>query len=251
MEKIQWLKLNDRKDIYTRMVDKIAAKDFVSQRIGSEFIIPTLAVWDNINLIDIKSLPDKFVLKTTHGGGNNGVCICKSKSDFDLDKAKKRLQSSLKHDIYKEYREWPYKNVPRKIIAEQYLDFPDGDDLIDYKIYCFNGVPRFIQVIKDRNSNETIDFFDTSWNRQPFYGLNPKPKPSLAEIPRPQNLEKMIEIAQILSEGITFLRVDLYNIEGRIYFGEMTFYPASGMGAFTPSDWDVKLGQMLKLPFEQ
>ena len=246
-EKLQWLKLYDRIPQHTNLVDKYKVKEIVSQKIGSQYIIPTLGVWKSFQEIDFDSLPEKFVLKTTHGGGSLGVVICKDKSTFNYSEAEKKLNKSLKQNIYKYMREWPYKNVPRRIIAEEYLDFPSKKDLTDYKIFCFNGTPKFIQVIQDRNSVESIDFFDTDWNHQPFVGLTPNCKNAPILSKKPKNLDIMLQIASKLAEDTAFVRVDLYNIEGKIYFGELTFYPASGFGKFTPHCWDKHLGDLLLL----
>lgn len=247
-EKLQWLKLYNRKPEYTQMVDKYEVKKYVANIIGNEYIIPTLGVWDRFDDIDLDKLPNQFVLKTTHGGGNNGVVICRDKSKLDKDAARKRLNKSLRMSIYDLLKEWPYKDVKRRIIAEEYLECIGNTDLVDYKFYCFNGQPLYCQVIKDRNSKETIDFFDQEWNHQVFYGLNPKAIQSSYPIDRPINYDKMVEVASKLSHNIPFARVDLYNIEGKIYFGEITFFPASGFGVFTPSEWDRKLGNLIKLP---
>ena len=144
-------------------------------------------------------------------------------------------------------REWPYANVPRRIIAEEYIDFPTKKDLTDYKIFCFNGKSKYIQVIQDRNSEESIDFFATSWNHQPFVGLTPNCKNALTPPEKPKNLDIMLQIASKLALNTKFVRVDLYNIDGKVYFGELTFYPASGFGKFTPDSWDRHLGNMLSL----
>ena len=247
-EKIQWLKLFNRKPEYTQMVDKYAVKKYVANIIGEEYIIPTLGVWDRFEDIDLDKLPKQFVLKTTHDGGSYGIVICKDKDVFDYKAAKKTINRSLRRCSYKVMREWPYKNVKRRIIAEEYLECIGNTDLVDYKFYCFNGQPLYCQVIKDRNSKETIDFFDQEWNHQVFYGLNPKAIQSSYPIDRPINYDKMVEVASKLSHNIPFARVDLYNIGGKIYFGEITFFPASGFGVFTPSEWDYKLGEWIKLP---
>ena len=246
-EKIQWLKLHDHDKSYSKMTDKILAKEYVSGIIGDKYIIPTYQVWNTIDEIDISVLPDRFVLKTNNGGGSNGVIVCRDKESFNYDTARKILKSSLNTNIYKTHLEWAYKDIEPKIFAEMLIENDNGGDLIDYKIFCFNGEPKYIQVIQDRRSVETIDFFDTEWNLQEFVGLNPDVKNSAEPIGQPQNLDEMLAIARKLSAGIRFLRIDLYNINGTIYFGEITFYPASGMGRFKPSIWDRRLGDMIVL----
>ncbi len=252
-EKIQWLKLYNRNPFYTTLVDKFAVKDYVAKIIGEEHVIPTLGVWNNANDIDFDKLPDQFVLKTTNGGGGD-VIICKDKSKFDKDEVVNHLNRGLKKKIYMRYREWPYKNVPLRIIAEKYIDFEnssnnkDSSDLVDYKFFCFNGMPKFCQVIRNRNTKETIDFYDMEWNHMPFVGLNPVVKNGLNSVAKPQKLKGMISICEKLSEGFPFLRVDLYNVDEKIYFGELTFFPNSGFGAFNPDEWNYRLGNMLTLP---
>lgn len=252
-EKIQWLKLYNRNPLYTTLVDKFAVKKWVADKIGEEYVITMLGVWNNANEIDFESLPDQFVLKSTNGGGGD-IIICKDKYKFDRENAIKHLNRSLKNSIYNNYREWPYKNVPPRIIAEKYIDFEnssnnkESSDLIDYKFFCFNGIPKFCQVIRNRNTKETIDFYDMSWNHMPFVGLNPVAKNGLNPVAKPKNLKDMISICEKLSEGFLFIRVDLYNVDGKIYFGELTFYPASGFGVFKPDEWNFKLGDMIKLP---
>ncbi len=247
-EKIQYLKLWYRKPEFTALVDKIAAKKYVETRLGKHLLIPTLKVWNSPEEIAPDDLPDQFVLKTTHGGGSNGVIVCKDKSTFDFAEARKRLDRAMKADIYMYQREWPYKNVRRRILAEPYMQNEDDAELTDYKFYCFDGVPRYCQVIANRHTGETIDFFDMEWNHQEFVGLNPACGNSPTPIRKPTRLEEMYRTAFALSEGLPFLRVDLYEINGKVYFGEMTFYPASGMGAFSPDEWDFRLGDLITLP---
>lgn len=246
-EKIQWLKLHNRDKRFTTMVDKIAVKDYVARAIGQKYVIPTIGIWNSFDEIDFNSLPEKFVLKTSHGGGSMGVVVCSERSKLDLAHAKRMLEASLRADIYRTYREWPYRDVPRRILAEEFIEMPGKDELSDYKIFCFNGVPKYIQLIQDRHSGETIDFYDTDWHRLPFIGLNPKAHHAAEDAPRPEGLDEMLQIAAKLSSGIPFLRVDLYNIAGRILFGELTFFPASGLGRFAPSEWDRKLGDLIEL----
>ena len=250
-EKLQWLKLYNRKPEYTKMVDKLAVKKFVSDKIGDEYVIPVLGVWDKPEEIDFDSLPERFVLKTSHGGGSVGIFICKDKKQLDKQKAIKLMRRAMKQNIYRQSLEWPYKNVSKKIFAEQFMeDKPDVADLPDFKWYCFNGDPKYCQVIKDRKSNETIDFFDTDWNHQEFIGLNPNVTHAKVLPERPVHLETQIHIAKELSKDIPFSRIDLYEIGDKTYFGEITLYPASGMGKFRPEQYDIILGQMLVLPCE-
>jgi hypothetical protein len=249
-EKIQWLKLYNRKPEYTTMVDKYAVKEIVANKIGEQYIIPTLGVWDNFDEIDFDALPEQFVLKTTHGGGGGGVVICKDKTQFNKEKARNVLERSLKHGIYTAYREWPYKNVPRRIIAEKYISNGVDAELTDFKFYCFNGEPRYCQVIADRRTKETIDFFDMDWNHQGFYGLNPKCEPAAKPAAKPAAFENMKKIAGLLAKDTQFVRVDLYAVNDTNYFGELTFYPASGLGVFTPDSADFDLGKLLTLKGE-
>jgi hypothetical protein len=251
-EKLQWLKLYDRKPEYTRLVDKYAVKDYVAKKIGEEFVIPTLGVWDKPEDIEWEKLPNQFVLKTTHGGGNTGVVICRDKTAFDYNRAISKLKNSLKEDLYSILKEWPYKNVPRRIIAEQYIDpAPNVKDLPDYKWYCFNGEPKYCQVIQDRTTKETIDFFDSNWVHQEFIGLSSLAEHAAKIPPRPSNLETQIRIAGELSKGLPFSRIDLYETGDHTFFGEITMYPASGFGSFRPDQYDKMLGRMLVLPGER
>ena len=250
-EKIQWLKVYNRKPEYTMMVDKYAVKQYVADRIGEEYIIPTLGVWDTPEDIDWNSLPNQFVLKTTHGGGGCGVVVCRDKRRFSKQDAIAKLWSSYNSEIYPNLREWPYKNVPKRIIAEEFMASVKNTastDLSDYKFFCFNGEPTYSQVIRDRYSKETIDFYDMEWNHQEFVGLNPVARNGLTPVARPKHLDEMIGICRKLANDHTFVRVDLYVIDEKQYFGELTFYPASGIGTFLPEVWNGRLGDLLTLP---
>lgn len=246
-EKIQWLKLYDRNQMYTIMVDKYAVKDFVAEKIGRKYVIPTLGVWDRPEEINFDELPQQFVLKTTHGGGSEGVVVCDDKTSLKKERVIELLQQAFKEDIYKAFREWPYKNVHRKIFAECYIG-DKNQDMIDYKFYCFSGVPMFCQVIMGRHTKETIDFFDMEWCHQNFYGLNPKAMPAKTEPNKPLHFDKMKEIARQLSQGLIFSRIDLYDTINGPFFGEITLFPASGFGTFTPNKYNLILGEMIKLP---
>lgn len=246
-EKIQWLKLHDRQEHYVDLVDKIAVKAYVKKMIGEEYIIPTLGIWETADSIQFDALPSKFVLKCNHDSGS--VVICRDKETFDFTTAKKKLRKSLKKDAYYWGREWPYKFVDRKIFAETLIEYPDcpNMDLLDYKVYCFNGEPIYCQVISERTTAEKIDFYDMNWNHQPFIGLTPGVKNSERTIAKPQSFNKMIEISRVLSHDIPFSRIDFYVIDDKLFFGEITLYPNAGFGEFTPSEWNKKLGDLIKL----
>lgn len=251
-EKIQWLKLYNRRPEYTLMVDKYAVKKYVADIIGEKYIIPTLGVWGKPEDIDWDALPNEFVLKTTHGGGSGGVVICKDKKTFDRNKAILTLRDSMNGDIYRSLREWPYKDVKKRVLAEKYMapkDMVNNPiyDLSDYKFFCFNGEPKYCQVIRDRHSKESIDFYDMNWRHQEFVGLNPIASNGINPVPRPLLLDDMICICHKLSENMKFVRIDMYVIDNRIYFGEITFYPASGMGLFNPDKWNEELGNLISL----
>lgn len=244
-EKIQWLKLYNRRPEYTMMVDKWAVKDYVAGVIGPEYVIPTLGVWNKPEDIDFDSLPNEFVLKTTHGGGSGGVFICTDKSKLDARLVVEKMKKAMKGDVYRCYREWPYKNVKRRIIAEQYIGIKN-DDLKDFKFFCFNGEPKYCQVIGGRKTNMVIDFFDTDWNHQPFH--EPKHYPFSAQIVnRPHSFQLMLELSRKLSADIPFLRVDFYEIGNHPLFGELTFFPTSGLGGFEPDKWDKVFGENIIL----
>ena len=245
-EKLQWLKLHDRNPLYSILVDKHAVKPYISNKIGSEHVIPTLAVWNTVDEINPDVLPKGFVLKWNHDSGS--IFICRDKSSFDLERAKRKLSLGQRRNGFWYGREWPYKNITPCILAEQLLvDSDHPNDLIDYKFYCFNGEPAYCQVIRDRHVKETIDFYDMDWNHQEFVGLNPKAPNGSTPVAKPVTLDLMKGICKQLSHDIPFVRIDLYEVDGKVSFGEMTFYPASGFGRFTPSVWDERLGDMIHL----
>lgn len=244
-EKLQWLKLHDRKPIYTTMVDKYAVKEYVASIIGDEYIIPTLGVWDKFEDIDFDTLPNQFVLKCTHDSG--GLVICKDKSKLDMASARKRINRSLKRNYFYVGREWPYKDVKPRIIAEKYMEDSSTSELRDYKFFCFGGVVKCFKVDFDRFIEHRANYYDRAGNRLNFGEAAYPPDPSRS-ILLPNNLSQMIEYAEELSKGIPFLRADFYNVDETVYFGELTFYPASGFGKLVPEDWDGILGQWIELP---
>lgn len=242
-EKLQWLKLYDRNPEYTQMVDKFETKKYVADKIGKEYIIPTLGVFAAFDEIDFAKLPQQFVLKCTHDSGS--IVICRDKNTFDIKAARNILEDKLKRNYYWAGREWPYKNVERKILAEEYMASPC--DMIDYKFMCFNGKPRMIFTCTERyeKSGLKVTFFDLKWNKLNFERHYPS---SIKEISKPSNLDLMIELAEVLSSEIPFVRVDFYEIKGQVYFGEMTFFPGGGMEEFRPLKWDYILGGWIDLP---
>ena len=243
-EKLQWLKLYDHNPKYSIMVDKAAVKDYVSKLIGSEYIIPTYGIWDSFDQINFDTLPNKFVLKCTHDSGS--VCICKDKKTFDFGKARRKLNKGLKNNLYYWGREWPYKNVKPRIIAEELLD--DGNnELIDYKYMCFNGKVRCMFTVTNRFSKNGmhVTFYDTDWNIMPFTRHYERDK---VAIKKPVNYDKMVELAEILSKELIFARIDFYEVKGKIYFGEITLCPGNGIEEFRPYEWDNNLGSWINLP---
>lgn len=246
-EKLQWLKLHDRNANYTMMVDKDKVKSYVGEKIGKEYIIPTLGVYDEFRDIDIGSLPDKFIMKCTHDSGS--TVICHDKSQFDFRKARRFLNKRLRKNFYYFGREWPYKDVRPAIIIERYMEDDKNEDLLDYKFLCFNGKVKCSFVCSDRRSEAglAVDFYDLAWKHMPFTRHY---RNSGILINKPKHYDKMIELAEILSEGIPFVRVDFYEIRGRIYFGEMTFFPGNGMEEFEPECYDKVLGDMLDISNE-
>lgn len=247
-EKLQWLKLYNRKPDYTQMVDKIAVKHIVASKLGDSVVIPTLKVWENADDIAFEDLPDKFVLKTSHSGGNTGVIICKDKSKLNLESVKRKLKQSLKSDIYRDYKEWPYKNVCRRIFAETLLETSENSDVVDYKFYCFDGYVDSVLLCVDRQIGDAkFYFFDKNWELK-RYNKRGKEAPENFTLPKPKNIERMFEYASVLSKGLPYARIDLYNVDGKIYFGEITFFPASGFDSNRLLEADLHFGAMIKLP---
>lgn len=246
-EKLQWLKIYDRNPQYTQLIDKYEVKKYVEMKIGGEFVAKLLGVWDSPDQIDYDSLPDKFVLKTTHGGGNCGVIICKDKYKLDKEHTRQVLNSSMKYDLYRDSREWPYKNVKRRIIAEEYLEDAATQELRDYKFFCFDGKAKALFVATERQTRKEpfFNFFDEDYNSLDFKQGHPR-----AEIPpvKPSKFEEMKVLAEKLSQGLPHVRVDLYEANDKVYFGELTFYHFGGMVKFSPEEWDYKFGSWLNLP---
>lgn len=243
-EKLQWLKLHQRTPFYTSLVDKLAVKQRISQILGEEFVCPVLAAWDSVDEVDLDSLPDSFVLKTTYSGGNNGVAICKDKKSFDWEAAKAKLQEEAKRtDIYYRYREWPYKHVARKVFAEKYL----GDNLTDYKFYCFDGDADCVLVCTDRQKGKIKYYFlDQNWHLLP-YNSDSKNAPEGFSLPRPEGMDRLFDLAAQLSKGFPFVRVDFFDVDGSIYFAEYTLYPASGLDPKKTAEFEKRAGEKINL----
>ncbi len=244
-EKLQWLKVNYRNPIQTVMVDKHEAKHFIAECVGSQYIIPTLAVWDSVEDIDFDALPNQFVLKCTHDSG--GIVICKDKSSLDFEAAKAKLSVSLKRDYSKIAREWAYQNVPRRIIAEEYISELGKDDLLDYKMYSFHGEPKLTVVCSNRFSKigTRMNFYDINWEPMGIYFGHYPPLPT--EFPKPATYEEMKRLTAELSKDCPFLRVDFYEIKGRLFIGELTLFPGAGFEKFRPMSKDYELGEWLHL----
>ncbi len=242
-EKLQWLKLYDRHSEYTKMVDKAAAKEYVAGIIGKEYIIPTLGVWDEFEDIDFDALPNQFVLKCTHDSG--GLIVCNNKEKLDIEKAKKKINKSLRKNYFHGTREYPYKNVKPHVLVEKYME-DENEELQDYKLMCFNGKVKCSFVCSERFSSDglKVTFFDRNWIKMPFYRKYPNSKVTIF---KPHSYDKMVELAEKIAQKIAnpFIRIDFYNIKGQIYFGEITFYPGSGMEPFYPAKWDRIFGDWI------
>lgn len=249
-QKLQWLKLYDRKPLYTQLVDKYAVRQYIGEKIGEEYLIPLVGgPWKNTDEIDFDALPEQFVLKCNHDSG--GLVVCRDKSRLDQEAAKKKLNRHLQVNYYMSSREWPYKDVKPCIFAEQYMeDERQKSGLIDYKFFCFHGKARFMYVSQGLEDHSTahISFYDLEGKDLPFKRTD---FAAFDKLPyKPEGLGKMIELANVLAQAVDspFLRVDLYEIGGRIYFSELTFTPCSGMLPFDPPEWDETIGGWLTLP---
>lgn len=243
-EKQNWLKLYDRKPIYTVMVDKYLAREFVAEKIGKEYLVPLLGVWDNADDIDFSLLPDKFVLKCNH---NSDVTICTDKSKLDIEKTRKKLNEQIKYNYYFLKREWPYKNIPRKIICEKFMENTNGENLVDYKLFCFDGYPRFVMVNSNRfgNGGVKVDMYDMQWKHM---AMQDGHYPNAGDIfLKPDCFDEMCKIAEILSKNTPFLRVDFNYWNNKLYFGELTFFHSAGLESFMPEIWDEVLGSWVNL----
>lgn len=244
-EKLQWLKINDRNPRYINMVDKYEVKKYIETTIGLEYVIPTFGIYNSFQEINFEKLPKRFVIKCTHNSG--GVVVVNDKDKINTKELKKKFNRMLKQNFFYVGREWPYKNIVPRIIIEENIQEEDSKDQIkDYKIMCFNGEPKCSFVCSNRNAESglCVNFYDYDWKPMPFERHYPKNK---QEIEKPSQYDKMLELATKLSKDIPFVRVDFYQKGEQIYFGELTFYPGSGMEEFTPDEWDEKIGNWLEL----
>lgn len=241
-EKIQWMKVNDRNPFYTVIADKYAVRDYVKEKVGEEYLTRLYGVYDSVEEIPFEKLPEQFVLKATHDSG--GCIICHDKNELDVKQAKKKLGKLLKRNFWWKGREWCYKDITPRIICEELLQDNVLNDLLDYKFFCFNGEPQMLFVATDRGKGTKFDFFDLDFKHLDIKNHYPN---TTKEIAKPQNFEKMIELARVLATDFKQVRVDFYNIGGKIYFGELTLYHFSGMENFEPVEWEYKLGEAWKV----
>ncbi len=245
-EKIQWLKLYGRSEKDVMLCDKYAVKKYISETIGEKYVIPLIGVWDNPDDIDFSGLPDKFVLKCTHNSGL-GMCICKDKTRLDENKVREELRKGINQDFYLPSRDRCYKGIPHRIIAEEYKVDQGTGELRDYKFFCFNGEPKLLFIASGRDKGEdavTFDFFDMNYNHLPFTNGHPNAKVSPE---KPQCFDEMKSLAIKLSQGFPHVRVDFYEADGQVYFGEFTFSHWAGMMPFEPEEWDYTLGDWIVL----
>ncbi len=243
-EKLQWLKLYDRNPEYTKMVDKYEVREYIKEKLGGEYLIPLLGVYDNFDDIDFSNLPNQFVIKCNHDSG--GLVISKDKGNLNIEETRKKINRSLKKNYYYAGREWPYKNVKPRIIIEKYMEESNKSDLKDYKLFCFNGIPKIVLVCSERfsSSNMCETWFDMNWK---LIDMTESGHRVDSTISKPKQFKKMVELSKKLSKNIPFIRVDWYEIGDKLYFGELTFYPASGFEKFEPKEWNKKIGDMLSI----
>lgn len=246
-EKLQWLKLHDRKPEYSEMVDKYEVRKYIARTLGEEYLIPCFGVYESFDEINFAELPDQFVLKCTHDSGS--VIICTDKFKLDIAAAKERLTKAMKKNYYDTYREWPYKGVKPRIIAEKYMVDESGDDLKDYKIMCFNGKAKVIETHENRyteGKTHTQTFYTENWEKLDIYQVDLYP--TKEKRPKPEQMDTLIALSEKIAHDMYHARVDWYLINGHIYFGEITFYDGSGFEPFPEKKDDVYLGNLLKLP---
>ncbi len=244
-EKLQWLKIYDRKPEYVTYVDKYAVREYIKNVVGEQYLVPLIGVYDSVDEIDFSMLPNEFVLKCTHDSGS--VVICTDKINFNIDRAKKRLKRCINRNYYYLGREWPYKNIKPRLVCEKMMN----SQIIDYKFFCFSGKPKFLYVGQGLVSDHSlkIDFYDLDWNKMPFKRTDYDNFDS--EVQRTDKFEEMLDLVEKLAVGFPFIRVDLYVVKNQIYFSEFTFTPCSGFLPLEPAEYDEVLGRLIELPKAQ
>lgn len=247
-EKLQWLKLNYYNPLYTQLADKYEVRKYITNKIGERYLIPLIGVYDEFDDICFEKLPNQFVIKCTHDSG--GLVICKNKSELDIVQTKRKIEKSLKRNYYNVSREWVYRDIKPRIIIEKYMENENKKGLIDYKFFCFNGTPKFLYVSEGLEDHSTarISFLNMNFQFERFQRKDYKPFNDISEVFKPVNYDKMVKLARELSENFPFVRVDFYEIKGKIYFSEFTFFPCLGMLPFEPEEWDRIIGDWLTLP---
>ena len=247
-EKLSWIKVKYYNPLYTKLADKYEARRYIADKIGEEYLIPLLGVYDSFDEIDFDKLPDQFVIKCNHDSG--GIVICKDKSKLDIKQARKKIERCLKRNYYKRSREWVYRDIKPRILIEKYMENKNKSGLIDFKFFCFDGTPKFLYVSEglENHSTAKISFLSMDFRLESFHRKDFKPFNDISEVFKPVNYDKMVELARELSVNFPFIRIDFYEIKGNIYFSEFTFFPCSGMLPFEPEEWDKIIGCWLKLP---
>jgi len=242
-EKLGWMRLYDHNPLYTLLADKIAVRNYVRERVGDEILIPCYGIWNKAEDVQFAQLPDRFVLKCNHECGF--VILCRDLTSLDQHYVRAQLATRLRMNYYHHSREWPYRNIKPRILAEKLLQNSDGSEPIDYKFHCFGGVPKFIYVVKDRHSNPVCGYYSPDWKFFPFSLTGGSP---IGRFPQPTQLERMLNIARTLSSGLYYCRVDLYEVQGKVYFGEITLISGGGLMVFSPKSYDLYWGERLILP---
>lgn len=241
-EKQNWLKLYEKHPEYTQLVDKLAVREHITEKLGEEYLFPLLGSWDSFDSIDFSALPKRFVLKCNHDSGS--VKVVEDKDKLDKKELKTFFDDRMKMNSFHIGREYPYKDIKPCILCEQYMEAEDGTGINDYKFFCFDGEPEMMFVATDRATDVKFDFYDMNFTHLDLYNLHPN---SEREIQKPQTFEEMKELCRKLTKGMKFVRLDLYEVDGKVYFGEYTFFHGGGFHLFSPEKWEQYLGSMIHL----
>ncbi len=241
-EKLNWMKIYYRNPLFPLLADKYLAKEYVAEKIGEQYLVPNFGVWDSVDDINFESLPKQFVLKAT--GDSSGIVICKDKSKLDIDAIKSKLSHCQNTNYYYFLREWVYKDIKSRIIADKFLDDNSGTELLDYKFWCFNGIPK-VMYCTNKGKQIYENYYDMNFDP---IDINHGFQRKSPEFDKPAAFEEMKSLAAKLSEGIPFVRIDFFYVQGKVYFGEFTFYDWGGMRPFADKKWDDILGSWIKLP---